>query len=151
MDKPGIFSFEKPEDNPGYLLWQVSMLWQLKMKKALDPLDLTLTQFVLLAALHWLNRMEPIVTQKDLATHAKTDKMTTSKVLRTLQDKGLLTRQEHASDTRAKVLQLSEKGIQILALANAAVEKTDRLFFGKIGADLPQYMVLMNQLFGENK
>jgi MarR family transcriptional regulator, organic hydroperoxide resistance regulator len=152
MENKQLFAFDKPEENPGYLLWQVSMLWQLHMKKGLDKVDLTLTQFVLLAALHWLTRSETaIVTQKDLAAHAKTDKMTTSKVLRTLQNKGLLHRGEHERDARAKTLQLSEKGRAVLQKAIGEVEKTDRAFFEKIGQKTPEYQALMLQLFLENQ
>jgi len=49
------FSFKSPNDSPGYLLAHLTMLWQRKQKKALDPLDLTHTQFVLLASLSWLS------------------------------------------------------------------------------------------------
>jgi DNA-binding MarR family transcriptional regulator len=151
MDDRHIFSFERPEDNAGYLLWQVSMLWQLKMKKALDKLGITLTQFALLAALHWLTRNGDIVTQKDLAQHAKTDKMTTSKVLRTLQKNGLVTRTEHERDTRAKIIALTEAGLQVLTAANVAVEATDQRFFGVLRAETGAYARLMEVLLEENR
>ena len=51
MPKQINFHFKSPNDSPGYLLGQLTMLWQRKQKKVLDPLDLTQTQFVLLAAL----------------------------------------------------------------------------------------------------
>ena len=56
MPKEIDFHFKSPNDSPGFLLGQVTMLWQRKLKKVLDPLDLTHTQFVLLAALGWLSK-----------------------------------------------------------------------------------------------
>ncbi len=53
------FHFAQTEESPGYLLWQVSMLWQRKMKRGLDEIGLTHTQFVLLASLGWLSRAVP--------------------------------------------------------------------------------------------
>jgi len=58
MTKEIEFQFKSPNDSPGYLLGQVTMLWQRKQKRVLDPLDLTQTQFVLLAALGWLSKKE---------------------------------------------------------------------------------------------
>lgn len=55
-EKQHFFSFEKPEENSGYLLWQVSNLWQRKMKEALAAHSLTHVQFALLAATHWLTK-----------------------------------------------------------------------------------------------
>ena len=56
MSKEIKFQFKSPNDSPGYLLGQVTLLWQRKQKRVLDPLQLTHTQFVLLAALGWLSK-----------------------------------------------------------------------------------------------
>ena len=88
------FQFKKPEDSPGYLLAQVTMLWQRKQKRVLDPLNLTHTQFVLLASLAWLSRENNAVTQTDIANQSNADRMMVSKVLRTLEEKKL--KQEYA-------------------------------------------------------
>jgi DNA-binding MarR family transcriptional regulator len=128
-----IFSFQNPDESPGYLLWQISNLWQRKMNQALDTLDLTHVQFVLLAALYWLSMSNKSVTQIDIAEHAKVDKMVTSNVLRTLQKKGLLTRAEHETDTRAKSVVMTEAGKKLLTEAIKLVEQIDEEFFSKLG------------------
>lgn len=71
-------------NSPGYLLGQLTMLWQRKQKKVLDPLDLTQIQFVLLAALGWLSKSSNAVTQVDIANQSNADRMMVSKVLRML-------------------------------------------------------------------
>src|SRR5882762_8526795 len=91
------FSVDKPEDSSGFLLWQVTNLWQREIKKALEQYDLTHSQFVLLASTHWLTLQKKDVTQVLLSVHTKIDPMTTSTVLRTLQAKGLLKRKEHST------------------------------------------------------
>jgi DNA-binding MarR family transcriptional regulator len=141
-----IFTFQRPEQNPGYLLWQVSMQWQLSMKHALDPLGITMTQFSLLAAAYWLLSTHDVVTQNDVAQHAHVDKMTTSKVVATLEAKQFLVRTRHQTDTRAKCLQITEDGISLLRLANAAVEHTDRAFFGRLGDQHENYLLAMQKL-----
>jgi len=123
------FHFSKPEESPGFLLWQVTMLWQRKIRRALDQFDLTHTQFVLLATLAWSSKTAESVTQTEIATLSKTDRMMVSKVLRTLQKKGFVDRKEHLSDTRAKSVSLTPKGREILQKALKIVEQTDVNFF----------------------
>ncbi len=36
-----IFSVKKPEESSGFLLWQVTNLWQREIKKALEQYGLT--------------------------------------------------------------------------------------------------------------
>lgn len=129
VDKSSIFNYTHPEESSGYLLWQLTMLWQRKMKKELDKIDLTHTQFVVLAVLAWLSGTNKVVTQIDIAKHAKTDKMMTSKVLRTLQDKGFIERTEHLTDTRAKSVIITNLGLEKIRQAAKIVDLVDNDFF----------------------
>ncbi|KAB2584620.1 MarR family transcriptional regulator, partial [Rhodococcus erythropolis] len=83
--------FEDAGDSPGLMLWRVTNAWQASIRAALRPFDLTHVQFVLLAALTWLDAETPI-TQRDLAEYARTDPMMTSQVIRTLESKKLVER-----------------------------------------------------------
>ncbi|MFZ4548406.1 MAG: MarR family winged helix-turn-helix transcriptional regulator [Bacteroidales bacterium] len=127
------FSVEKPEESTGFLLWQVTNLWQREIKKALEAYGLTHSQFVLLASIHWLTLDKQSVTQILLSNHTKIDPMTTSTVLRTLQRKGFIQRHEHLTDTRAKTVALTEDGIKIIKNAVVTVEKFDSDFFSLLG------------------
>jgi DNA-binding MarR family transcriptional regulator len=127
------FSVDTPEESSGFLLWQVTNLWQREIKKALEKHELTHSQFVLLASIFWFTEQGETITQVALSSHTKIDPMTTSTVLRTLQSKGLLQRQEHHSDTRAKKVELTDKGIKVVKQAVKAVEKFDRDFFSPLG------------------
>lgn len=151
METKVEFSFKSPNDSPGYLLAHVTMLWQRKQKKALDPLDLTHTQFILLAALGWLSRENRIVTQVDIANQSNADRMMVSKVLRTLEEKKFITRQEHESDTRAKSIQLTKTGTETLQKAIINVENADKDFFLAIEANLMSFNADMLKLIDENK
>ncbi|MCE9501114.1 MAG: MarR family transcriptional regulator [Leptospira sp.] len=127
------FSFEQAEDSSGFLLWQVTNLWQREIKKALEKYELTHSQFVLLASIHWLSLYDQEVTQILLSSHTKIDPMTTSTVLRTLQVKGLLKRREHPTDTRAKTVELTDSGKILVRQAVKTVEKFDFDFFRILG------------------
>jgi DNA-binding MarR family transcriptional regulator len=127
------FSVEKPEESSGFLLWQVTNLWQREIKKALEQYGLTHSQFVLLASIHWITLHKQEVTQVILSNHTKIDPMTTSTVLRTLQQKGFIQRQEHLTDTRAKTVALTEEGKKLIKKAVVTVEKFDTEFFSVLG------------------
>lgn len=127
------FSVEKPEESSGFLLWQVTNLWQREIKKALEQYNITHSQFVLMASIHWLTLHKQEVTQIILSSHTKIDPMTTSTVLRTLQQKNLITRQEHVTDTRAKIVVLTETGKEITKKAIVTVEAFDKKFFSILG------------------
>ncbi len=151
MPKKIEFHFKSPEESPGYLLGQLTMLWQRKQKKVLDPLDLTHTQFVLLAALGWLSRTSNDVSQVDIARQSNADRMMVSKVLRTLEEKGFITRQEHETDTRAKVIRLTRSGEVVLQKALKEIEDGDVEFFSVLGTKLPSFNSKMVKLIQENK
>jgi DNA-binding MarR family transcriptional regulator len=129
------FSFDNAEDSSGFLLWQVTNLWQREIRKALEQYDLTHSQFVLLASIHWLTFQNKDVTQVLLSVHTRIDPMTTSTVLRTLQAKGLLKRKEHSTDTRAKTVILTDAGKRIIKQAIVTVEDFDKRFFLSLGSD----------------
>ena len=75
-----IFSVDNADQSPGFLLWQVTSLWQRGIRKALEKYDITHSQFVLLASTFWLSMQEQPVTQVLLSSHSKIDPMTTSTV-----------------------------------------------------------------------
>ena len=144
-DSP-IFGYHRPEENNGYLLWQVSMRWQLVMNQQLRAVGLTLTQFSLLAGLYWLDQQGEVVTQQRLADYAHTDKMMTSKVMQTLETKGLVQRLDNPQDGRAKQLLLTPVGEASLRQANLVVEQVDRAFFHPIRSGATIFNQLMQQL-----
>lgn len=151
MQKKIEFKFKTPGESPGYLLGQITLLWQRKHKKVLDPLNLTQTQFVLLTALGWLSRENDKVTQVDIANQGNADRMMVSKVLRTLEEKKFIIRQEHPTDTRAKVIHLTNEGAKVLQKALTAVENADIAFFSVIGNNLSSFNSNMTSLIAQNK
>src|SRR5262245_24838626 len=125
-----VFSVEKAEDSPGFLLWQTTITWQRLIKKALEPYQISHAQFVLLAILLWFEKINQEATQILLVNWSKLDKMTVSKSLKILSDQGYIERTEHKKDTRAKIVSLTPKGKTLGALLVPIVEEVDKEFFG---------------------
>lgn len=145
------FGFQAANQSPGFLLWQLQLVWQRKVKHELAKLNLTHTQFVLLAVLAWLSESAQKVTQTDIATHSKTDRMMVSKVLRTLESKGYIGRKGEAADTRVKLITLTDSGNQLLQIAVKTVEQVDATFFSTLNDEQAQFIRSMNILVANNE
>lgn len=145
------FSVERAEDSTGFLIWQVTSFWHREIKHALEPVDITHSQYVLLASIYWLSLQEKEVTQIVLSSHTQIDPMTTSTVLRTLQRKGLIRRQEHSTDTRAKSVALTEKGQEVVKKAVVIVESFDNQFFSLLGSEIPDFNKKLLILLGNGR
>jgi DNA-binding MarR family transcriptional regulator len=129
------FGFDRPEDSPGFLLWQTTMVWQRRIKKALEEHGVSHAQFVIMANLMWFEFHKIEVNQVAIAHQTKLDKMTVSKSLKNLVAAGYVSRLEHKTDTRAKSVTLTEKGKQMVCHLVPIVEKIDKIFFDKLSID----------------
>lgn len=126
------FGFDKPEDSPGFLLWQTTITWQRLIKKALEPFDVSHAQFVIMALLLWLEEHKYDTNQIMISNWSKLDKMTVSKSLKKLVTQGFVNRIEHKTDTRAKSVTLTEKGKTFIHQLIPLVEQIDAEFFGQV-------------------
>jgi DNA-binding MarR family transcriptional regulator len=138
------FSFKKPEDSPGFLLWQLTNQWQRRQRQALSKLGLTHSQFVVLAGILWLESLsDTTVTQKLVSDLTKIDKMSMSDLVAALLQKKMLQRMIHAKDRRAYSLALTNRGRKTVLKSIPIVEGIDAKFFSE---DTPNLMKLINNL-----
>lgn len=122
--------WESAWDSPGFVLWHATLRWRAAMRVAFAPHDLTHGQFVLLASIGWLVQAGEAPTQRVVADHAGADIAMTSQVVRSLEAKGLVTRERAAGDARARRLGLTAAGKARPVEALEAAEAADRAFFG---------------------
>jgi len=115
--------------SPSFYMRQAQHSHEKKLRELLDVFDLTQTQLMLLAGLMVMTKTGEEVTQMDLADLFKYDKMLVSKVLRTLEKKGLVVRKKHTVDNRAKSLVLTEKGFAMIDSLIKVVVKFDEEYF----------------------
>jgi len=123
-----ITQFKTPEQSPGYLLWQVSIMWRSFIEDTLKPHGLTHPQFVVLATTAWLTKDGEIVSQSDVSYATGLDPNTTSQILRGLEKKKLIKREKSLNE-RSKNPSLTDIGLAILDQALPAVEESDVQFF----------------------
>lgn len=139
------------EESTGFLLYNLTTLLQRRMKRELDVLDITHMQFVLLATLKRLSKTNKPITQIEIATESKADKMMVSKVLRTLQTKGFVTREEHSTDTRAKTILLTKEGNLMLKKGFGIVKKVEKDFFECLEKQTASFNANIKTLISKNQ
>jgi len=137
------FGFDKPEDSPGFLLWQTTITWQRLIKKKLEPHGVSHAQFVIMALLLWFEEHKYDTTQICIVNWSKLDKMTVSKSLKKLTDQGFVQRVEHATDTRAKSVSLTAKGKTLICQLVPLVEQVDAAFFQAVSNAEQQSLIHM--------
>ncbi len=139
------FEFSE-EKSIGLLFWQTSMLWKRDINKILVNFDITHTQYVILAVIFHLDKSSEKATQKTISNISMIDTMTISKTVRLMQVKNLIERIEDPQDSRAKIIKITIKGIEILEKAIPAIESIDKKFFMLSNEELENFVNLMTKL-----
>ena len=136
-----------PRRSFGFRIWHLKHAWARHVEAALTPERLTHMQFVLLRTVQTLANAGHRPTQTRLSDVLATDRMTVSKVLRLLEQKGLLTRPVHPDDPRAHHVQLTSAGLAALDRAVPLVLSAQEAFFGRLGAQrLKEFGTMLDDL-----
>jgi len=110
MDRIKLILGSESEGIAGFLLWQVSRLWQRRLALAVRDLKLPVAPAVVLANVLRFSEEGHATTQASLSKAAKTDRTTTSIALQALERKKLVTRVTPTRDLRAYEVALTAKG-----------------------------------------
>ena len=116
----------------GYLFNSVAHDWQKKLNIVLSEFNLDTVKYSLLNALCVYDDNKTKATQILLSKYAKLDKMTTSKLMRVMEEQKLLKRKENKIDTRAKVVELTDKGKKLYNKVTSVIEKFEKEYFDKL-------------------
>jgi len=111
------------------LMWRVFKLFLKNKKQILEQLGLTCSQFEILSAIQYLLNVIPEIIQVDLSERTAIDPMTTSMILRNLQKKGLVTRHRSTVNTRAVIVEITEKGTKLLEKAYRRMKIQSKLIY----------------------
>jgi DNA-binding MarR family transcriptional regulator len=107
----------------GYLIWQLSTKWRVAVDRALKQFGLTHADYLLLASLREFSRSGAKPSQRELAEFAGLEVMFVSKLVRPLEQAGLLRRADHPADPRAFELELTARGTDLVGQAAAVMRE----------------------------
>src|SRR6266545_1907620 len=117
----------------GSLVWQLAMRWRTKVDRAVAPFGLTHAQYSALGSLSAMTRKGLTPSQRDLADYTGLGPIYVSKLVRSLEANGLVTRQTDAADTRIVRLALTDHGGDTIRQAMGVVRKLDRRLTASLG------------------
>jgi DNA-binding MarR family transcriptional regulator len=113
----------------GFALWHSAMRWQRAIDEALRAVELTHTQFLLLSAASKVEEQaHEAVTQRAISKEAGIDEATTSRIVRALEKRSLLSRGPTSGDQRAWRVMVTEKGRRLLKTAIPLAERAAKRF-----------------------
>ncbi|HEV7468683.1 MAG: hypothetical protein QOJ30_5742 [Pseudonocardiales bacterium] len=119
-----------PLSSAGFWLHHAALAWRADLAARLQPLGLTPTQFLHLASVAWLEDLHGPPIQQEVAEQAGADRMMTSKVVRTLAARGLVSRSPTEVDGRAVRIALTRAGREVVDSATAIAREVDARYFG---------------------
>lgn len=136
--------------NAGFLVWRLATEWRAAMDRVLEPFGLTQAQYAVLAPLYAMSRGGHRPSQRQVADVTGIDAVYISRLVRTLERGGFVTRTASATDTRAVELAVTEQGGAVLQKAVQAVfELRDRLtapLGGNDGARTAELAAVLREL-----
>ena len=101
----------------------------------------------LLGAICYMSEHKMEATQIILSQETEIDPMTTSTILRNLQKKGLISRRESTTDTRARIVEVTDEGVALFFRAKAKIEERQEELFKNI--DKQSLVTHLQLLLGE--
>jgi DNA-binding MarR family transcriptional regulator len=116
-------SQEHDGPTPGFLVWRLSMKIRASVDRALAPLGLTHAQYSLLSSLLDMQERGIQPSQRELADHTGLEPLYVSKLARTLETAGFITRDPDPHDSRAVRLTLSAAGLAVACQAITVVRQ----------------------------
>ena len=141
---------EPAHASPGYLVWRLSMKWRAAVDREVADLGLTHAQYSVLASLYSMALQGRRPSQRELADFTGLDPVHVSKVVRALEQAGLVDRAGHAADSRAVQLAPTDSGREVITQAVRRVSRLlDRLTAPLGGLGAPQteaFVATLNSL-----
>jgi DNA-binding MarR family transcriptional regulator len=131
-----------PHQVEGFLLWKSALRWEKSVSAKFQPFGLSQSESFYLICLWGLQETTSEVTQTQLAYHIGATTMNASKILRSLEKKQFVTRKK-AKDSRAKALEITTNGKQLLLETAPVLWQANLEFFGKQN---PEFLTKLQQI-----
>ncbi len=116
----------------GFLIWKTSNKLQRLHRIGLENLDLTPTQFSVLASIVYVSSNHEKLTQSLLCQHTEMDKMLVSDIIKSLVKKEFINKRKNTEDTRSFLIQPTSLGVKVANKAIKIIEDIDKEFFRSV-------------------
>ena len=130
------------------LIWQISNLWQSKIRHILKNFNITFNEYLILETLYLLQNNQRHITQQDICRNSSIDRTVVSLKITNLEQKKLLNRNQ-PNDRRSYGILLTKNGILLVESLINSVEKQENIIFDKLGSEIYNFTNSLKLLLGK--
>jgi len=134
--------FKTAEASPGFLFWKTANLHQKLQRHILKALDISPTQYSILACYFFLKSEKDLPTQSSICEMAGLDKMLVSDSTKILLKKKLIKKIANKNDKRSFQIELTDYGKTVCNQAVKLIEHLDDNFFSLTGNTVDFHQML---------
>jgi DNA-binding MarR family transcriptional regulator len=133
----------------GFLIWHVSLRWRAQLDRELAPLEITATQYAVLATLYALTEAGTKPSQRELADFGGLGVMHVSNLVRGLERAGFVLRTESPADSRAVELSLTQRGAEVVKAGVGIVARLEEARLASLGGRNGEKALLLRELLSQ--
>tara|TARA_B100001971_G_scaffold25275_1_gene19789 strand:+ start:352 stop:813 length:462 start_codon:yes stop_codon:yes gene_type:complete len=132
----------------GLLIWQLSNLWQSKLRKILKDYKLTLNEYLILESIFDLSKNQKELSQNRISIFAGIDVSVASVTFKLLENKKLIMRRTK-KDNRKKIVEMLANGINLHNKVKPLILKEELNIFNKLQNEIYNFKNLIKLLLGK--
>ena len=136
------------ESRLALLIWQISNLWQSKVRRKLKNSNISFNEYLILETIFKLQRNNSNITQQDICKSASIDRSVVSLRVSNLLKKNLLTKNK-PQDKRSDSLILTSEGHILMNNMIEKIKDLENEIFDKLGSEIFNFTNSLKLLLGK--
>ena len=136
------------ESRLALLIWQISNLWQSKVRRKLKNSNISFNEYLILETIFKLQRNNSNITQQDICKSASIDRSVVSLRVSNLEEKNLLTKNK-PQDKRSDSLILTSEGHILMNNMMEKIKDLENEIFDKLGSEIFNFTNSLKLLLGK--
>ena len=137
------------ETKIGLLIWQVSNLWQSRLRKILKKYNLTLNEYLIIESSIKLGNNKSALYQNEISIYAGIDFSVSSVIFKLLEEKKIVSR-VYTNDNRKKNIKVLSNGINLYKMISPLINDEEKKIFSKLQSENYNFINSLKLLLGKN-
>ena len=138
------------DDRRSLLIWQISNLWQSRLRKVFKNKNLSFNEYLILETLFVLSKKNSdlSISQKDISNNSSIDNSVVSSKILILEKKNFIYK-FNSQDRRSNSIKLTLIGEKLINILIKDVEKEENLLFEKLGIENENFLNSLKLILGK--
>ena len=138
------------DDRRSLLIWQISNLWQSRLRKVFKNKNLNFNEYLILETLFVLSKKNSdlSISQKDISNNSSIDNSVVSSKILILEKKNFIYK-FNSQDRRSNSIKLTLIGEKLINILIKDVEKEENLLFEKLGIENENFLNSLKLILGK--